>query len=62
MDTLTPPLTTLLLIPLSPHPLSVICLRLPLVVPFLLVVPHHPTGTPPAITNVLIRAALLPAL
>lgn len=62
MDTLTLPLTTLLLIPLSPPPLSAICLRLPLVAIFLLVELHQRTGTPPAIADALIRAAHLPAL
>jgi hypothetical protein len=62
MDTLTLPLTTPLLIPLSPPPLSAICLRLPLVAAFLLVAPHQRTGTPPAIANALSRAAHLPAL
>lgn len=61
MDTLTPPLTTLLLIRLSPPPLSAICLRLLLVAAFL-VAPHQRTGTPPAVANALIRAAHLPAL
>ena len=62
MDTLTPPLTTLLLIRLSPPPLSAICLRLPLLAAFLLVAPHQRTGTPPAVADALIRAAHLPAL
>jgi hypothetical protein len=62
MDTLTLPLTTLLLIRISPPPLSAICLRIPQVAAFLLVAPHQRTGTPPAIANALIRAAHLPAL
>ena len=66
MDTLTPPLTTPLLIRLSPPPLSAICLRLPLVAAFLAaflpVAPHRLIGTPPGITNALIRAARLPVL
>ena len=62
MDTLTLPLTTLLLIRLSPPPLTAICLRFPMVATFLLVPPNQRTGTPPAIANALIRAANLLAL
>ena len=62
MDTLTLLLTTLLLIRLSPTPLSAISLRLPQVAAFLPAAPRQRTGTPPAIANALIRAAHLLAL
>ena len=62
MDTLTPPLTALLLIRLSPLPLSAICLRLLQVAAFLRVAPHQLIGTPPATANALILAVHLPAL
>ena len=62
MVTATPPLTTPLLIRLSPPPLSVMRLHLPLLAAFLLVDPHQRTGTPPAVANALIRAAHLPVL